>query len=159
MAEVSLRPITTKNFGECIALQVADHQKELVAPNVKSLAQAYVNSTLSPFGIYDAAAHYQETPPMLGFIMCEIANAVGFILRLMVAEKHQCKGYGKAAMLEAIRRLKLHPEVEIIATSHLKKNKTAATLYKSLGFINWDHEVKEKVPHERYLILQENQTI
>jgi|GEM_PF-6950688 diamine N-acetyltransferase len=64
----------------------------------------------------------------------------------MVDEKHQGKGYGKAAMLELIRRLKLHPEVEIIATSHLKTNKTAASLYKSLGFVDWDHGARRYWP-------------
>ena len=55
MVKVSLRPITKENFNECISLEVADHQKDLVATNVKSLAEAYVNPMLYPFGIYDAS--------------------------------------------------------------------------------------------------------
>jgi diamine N-acetyltransferase len=31
----------------------------------------------------------------------------------MIAERFQGKGYGRAAMLEVIRRLKLHPDVEL----------------------------------------------
>ena len=54
--------------------------------------------------------------------MYALSNARGFILRLMIDEKFQRRGYGKAAMVEVIRRLKLHPEVERIATSHDRKN-------------------------------------
>ena len=156
MAEVSLRPITKENFNECISLKVAEHQKELVATNVYSLAEAYVNPILHPFGIYNASAHHQKKPVMLGFTMYELEVAVGFILRLMIDEKYQRKGYGRAAMIEVIRRLKLHPEVEIIATSHLRKNEAAARLYESLGFVDWETEWAKGIPHERYLILNED---
>jgi len=156
MTKVSLRPITKENFNECVSLEVAEHQKELVATNVQSLAEAYVNPTLHPFGIYDASAHCKKNPDIVGFTMYELAAAVGFILRLMVDEKYQRKGYGRAAMLEVIRRLKLHPEVEIIATSHLRKNKVAARLYESLGFVDWETEWAKDLPHERYMILKED---
>jgi hypothetical protein len=48
------------------------------------------------------------------------------------------QGYGRAAMVEVIRRLKLTPEVEMIATSHRCSNTVAARLYRSLGFVSWD---------------------
>ena len=155
MIKVSLRAITQANFHECISLTVADDQKDLVASNVKSLAEAYVNPTLHPFGIYDASAHYKKNPAMVGFTIYEIAEAVGFILRLMIDEKYQRKGYGRAAMIEVIRRLKLHPEVEIIATSHLRENEAAAKLYESLGFVDWETELVKDISHERYLILKD----
>jgi diamine N-acetyltransferase len=62
-------------------------------------------------------------------------------------------------MVEVIRRLKLHPEVERIATSHDRKNEAAARLYESLGFVDWEHELRgDEYSGERYLILQENCT-
>ena len=89
--------------------------------------------------------------------MYELTDAVGFILRLMIGEKFQRKGYGRAAMLEVIRRLKLHPEVERIATSHVRENETAARLYEGLGFVEWEHELRgEEYSGERYLILEED---
>ena len=97
---------------------MADAQRNFIASNVKSLAEAYVNPTLHPFGIYDAKAHYQANPIMVGFTMYEIVDAVGFISRLMIDEKYQRKGYGRAAMIEVMRRLRLYPDVERIATSH-----------------------------------------
>ena len=41
-------------------------------------------------------------------------------------------------MVEVIRRLKLTPEVEMIATSHRRSNTVAAHLYRSLGFVAWE---------------------
>ena len=156
MAKVSLRPITPENLDECISLKVADHQTGFIASNVQSLAQAAVSTTYHPFGIYDADAHYRANPPMVGFVMYGISNARGFILRLMIDEKFQKRGYGRAAMVEVIRKLKLHPEVERIATSHDRKNEAAARLYESLGFVDWKHESRTDNSGERYLILQED---
>ena len=156
MAKVSLRPITPENLDECISLKVADHQKGFVDPNIYSLAKASVSPNYHPFGIYDADAHYRSSPAMVGFIMYDLSNAVGFILRLMVDEKFQRRGYGRAAMIEVIRRLKLHSEVERIATSHDRKNEAAARLYDNLGFVDWKHESRTDDSGQRYLILQED---
>lgn len=122
---------------------------------MKSLAEVYVNPTLHPFGIYDAKAHYQANPVMVGFTMYEIVDAVGFILRLMIDEKYHRKGYGRAAMIEVMRRLKLHPDVEQIATSHQRHNEAAAKLYESLGFVEWKSELATENSGEKFLILGE----
>lgn len=155
MAKVHLRKITLDNFQECISLEVNENQKEFLAPNVKSLAQAYVNPNLFPLAIYDAAVmgYIEPQLPMIGFIMYEIVAGVGFILRLMIDSKYQQQGYGKAAMLEVIRRLKLYPEVELIATSHKRGNEAASRLYRSIGFVGWDIEWAVNHESEVYLKL------
>ncbi|KAB8330408.1 GNAT family N-acetyltransferase [Scytonema tolypothrichoides VB-61278] len=110
MAKAHLRKVTLDNFSECMSLKVNESQQEFIAPNVKSLAEAYVNPTLSPLAIYDVKVAGYEKPqlPMVGFIMYEITAGVGFILRLMIEHNYQRQGYGRAASLEVIRRLKLH---------------------------------------------------
>ncbi|NJK50273.1 GNAT family N-acetyltransferase [Candidatus Gracilibacteria bacterium] len=140
MVKVHLRNVTLDNFRECISLEVDKFQQEFVASNVQSLAEAKVNPNLFPLAIYDAAVAGYEKPqlPMVGFTMYDITDGVGFIMRLMVARQYQQQGYGKAAMLEVIRRLKLYPEVELIATSHRRGNEVASKLYRSLGFVDWD---------------------
>ena len=79
MVKVSLRPITPENLDECISLKVANHQKGFVDSNIYSLARAAVSPTYHPFGIYDADAHYQANPSMVGFVMYGLSNARGFI--------------------------------------------------------------------------------
>ncbi|MBU8933536.1 MAG: GNAT family N-acetyltransferase [candidate division Zixibacteria bacterium] len=155
MKQVTLQPITKENYRECINLDVDESQAGLVASNAKSLAEAYVNPTLCPLGIYDVEARGWEKPklPMVGFTMYELVAGVGFILRLMVDQKFQRQGYGKASMIEVIRRLRLHPEVELIATSHQKKNIAAASLYRNLGFKVWDIEWAKEIEDEVFLVL------
>jgi len=155
MAKVHLRPVTLANYRECLALQVEEAQAGLVASNVKSLAEAYVNPTLTPLAVYDAAARgYEEPPtPMVGFTMYELAAGVGFINRLMIDRAYQGKGYGRATMIEVIRRLRLYPEVEMIATSHRRENVAAARLYAGLGFVPWDVAYATADADEIYLRL------
>jgi diamine N-acetyltransferase len=73
-----------------------------------------------------ACGYEQPNVPMVGFAMYEIVAGVGFIMRLMTDWKYQRKGYGRATMVEVIRRIKLCPDVEIIATSYRKENEIAA---------------------------------
>jgi diamine N-acetyltransferase len=155
MTRVHLRNVTLDNFRECINLEVDKHQQELVASNVQSLAEAKVNPNLFPLAIYDAAVAGYEKPqlPMVGFIMYEITDGVGFIMRLMVDRQYQQQGYGRAAMFEVIRRLKLYPEVELIATSHRRGNKVASKLYRSLGFVDWEIDWAKEQETEIFLKL------
>ena len=158
MAKVHLRKVTVDNFFECISLEVKESQKEFIASNVKSLAEAYVNPNLFPLAIYDAKVAGYEKPqlPMIGFTMYEIVAGVGFILRLMIDHKYQQQGYGQGTILELIRRLKLHPEVELIATSHKRGNETAGKLYRSIGFVDWNIDWAINHESEIYLRLDQN---
>lgn len=147
MVKVHLRKVTRENFRECLNLQVAESQKNLVATTTQSLAEAYVDPNLVPLAVYDVAACGYEQPevPIIGFTMYEIVAGVGFVMRLLIDSKYQHQGYGRATMIEVIRRLKLCPEVEVIATSYRKENEVAAKLYQSLGFKQW--EISYAVSH------------
>ena len=158
MAEVHLRRVTRENFDECVGLQVEAEQAGFVATNTQSLAQAFVDSNLFPFAIYDAVAcgHGEPEVPMIGFAMTEMVAGVGFIMRLMIDKKYQRQGYGRAATLELIRRLKLNPEVELIATSYRKENTAAAKLYQALGFRAWNISWAISHPTEIYVKLEDS---
>ena len=157
MASVCLQKITSDNCQECISLRVEDSQVSLIATNAKSLAEASVNSNLVPLAIYDGAALGYERPtvPMVGFTMYELAAGVGFIARLMIDQKFQRKGYGRATTIEVIRRLKLHPEVQLIGTSHRRENRAAGELYRSLGFVSWEVDWAKNDEQETYLMLRD----
>jgi diamine N-acetyltransferase len=89
---------------------------------------------------------------MVGFVMYQVMNYTGFVMRLMVAAEHQGNGYGRAAMHEVIRRLKANPVVERIATSVLATNDAARQLYLSLGFEPFeerDGEAYMRLPYGR----------
>lgn len=157
MVKVHLRKVTRENFRECLSLQVAKSQRDLVATTTQSLAEAYVNSNLMPLAVYDVAVCGYEQPelPMIGFTMYEIVAGVGFVMRLLIDFQHQHQGYGRATMIEVIRRLKLSPEVEVIATSYRKENEFAAKLYQSLGFKQWEISYAVSHPTEVYMKLED----
>jgi diamine N-acetyltransferase len=121
----------------------------------RSLAQAYAIPALVPLAVYDAAARGHETPPAapVGFAMYEVAEGVGFVVRLLIDRRSQRRGYGRATMIEVIRRLRLIPAVELIGTSYRRGNEPAAALYHDLGFVPWEIHYAQKYPDDQFLRL------
>lgn len=136
---LEVRPVTKENWKELIALKVRDDQKHFVASNLYSIAEAQFGEhipgeghwDMMPFGIYD------EDKPV-GFLMIsynyDFARFQGFILRLMVDEKCQGKGYGKFGMNWMLERYRADERVKAVAISYEPDNEAARTLYASLGF-------------------------
>lgn len=157
MTKVHMRPITQTNLRECLNLRVDDTQISFVASTAQSLAEAYVNPNLIPLAVYPIAARGYEQPDvaMVGFTMYELVAGVGFILRLLIDRSAQQQGYGRATMIEVIRRLKLVPDVEIIATSYRRENVAAAQLYAGMGFVPWEIGFATPDHADVYVRLQE----
>ena len=128
-ATITLRPITADNWHECIRLEPGEDQKHFVASNLYSLAESRFRPKLAPLGIY----HGDE---MVGFVMYGLDQDDGnwWIQRIMVAEMHQGKGYGRAALMEVIRRLRAMPDCGRITLSFNPENTRAEKFYESLGF-------------------------
>lgn len=126
---VSLKQITPENFDECINLKVARGQEKFVAPNVKSIAQSKIYPTMNISAVYDE-------DEMVGFVMFGLDpdDEKYYLVRLMVDEKHQGKGYGKAATLEVINQLKQVGDCREVYLSFVPENAGAERLYKSIGF-------------------------
>ncbi len=126
---VSLREITPENFKECVNLKVADDQKTFVAPNVMSIAQSKIYPTMNIRAVYAA-------DEMVGFVMYGLDTDDGkyYLVRLMVDERHQGKGCGKAATLAVIEDLKQIADCGEFYLSFVPENTNAERLYKSIGF-------------------------
>jgi diamine N-acetyltransferase len=126
---IHLKEIDMENFRECIQLKVKEDQKDFVAPNVYSLAEAKADGVSIPLAIYN-----ENT--MVGFIMyCfDQDEDTGYIDRLMVDKRYQGHGFGRSAMIEVIRRLQGIPGCKQIMTSFAHTNAVADSLYTSLGF-------------------------
>lgn len=138
---ISLREITPANFAEIISLKVSESQKNFVASNMYSLAEAYVFRYHRPLAIYA-----DETP--VGFLMYTYVEerAQHWIFRLMIAEAHQRRGYGREAMRMLIEHMRATPGCRQIYISYEPENNGARTLYTSLGFcITGEYEGEEEV--------------
>lgn len=128
--QVTLQVITKENELECIHLKPREDQLDLVASNADSLIHATKEITSKPYGIF-------AEEQMVGFILFdhEIYNdGYYWILRFMIDEEHQSKGYGKLAIKEVIRILQDRSDCQQIRVSHVPHNIAANSLYKHCGF-------------------------
>lgn len=127
---VSLREITPANFKECIDLKVADDQATFVATNVASIAQSKI---VFPKATTLAVYAGEE---MVGFVMFGFDDEENhyYLGRLMIDEKFQGRGYGKAATLAVIEELRKLDDCKEVFLSFVPENTNAERLYKSVGF-------------------------
>ena len=139
---VSLRPVTSANWVECIGLEPTEKQRQamFVSPNVLSLAQAYAERWWVPLAIYAGEV-------MVGFVMYgrwpdEPLSAewgprqpgIHHILRLMVDQRYQGHGYARAALKVLIERVRAEPDARALETNYDLDNMAADHLYTRLGF-------------------------
>lgn len=126
---ITLKEITKDNFKECVNLKVAEEQKNFVASNVFSIAQSKIYPTYLPFAIYAA-------DEMVGFVMYGFDEEEKrfYLGRLMIDEKFQGRGYGKAATLEVIERMRQIEDCREIYLSFVPGNIPAEKLYLDVGF-------------------------
>ncbi len=126
---MSLKEITAENWITAIKLKVKKEQEGFVASNAISIAQSKFMSFLECYGIY-------VDEEMVGF------SALGknpdddtlWIVRHMIDENYQGKGYGKAGlktvidfMIEKFKPIEIFLDVE-------ENNEIATKLYLKAGF-------------------------
>lgn len=128
--QVDLRDISRENWNDCVKLKVSPDQERFVASNAFSLCQANYEDGWRPMGVYDGDR-------MVGFIMfsrCRHPEWGYWIVRVMVDAEHQKKGYGRAALREALELLAAEPDCDEVFISQAFDNTVAERLYLSAGF-------------------------
>ncbi len=152
---LSIRPVTKSNWQALTRLKVRQDQNHFVAPNVYSMLEAHYGYDepdgsghwdMFPYGIYD-----EETP--VGFLMYGHNFASqrfeAFIIRLMVDETQQGKGYGTFGMQQMLETFRRDERIRNVGISYEPNNEVARRLYASLGFV----ETGEIVDGEMLAIL------
>lgn len=122
---ITLQPVTAENWRESVRLQVSDEQKRYVAPNVYSIAESRFEPSCVLLTIY-------ADDVMVGFFMYDADTY--YIVRFMIDERFQGKGYGRAAMqllLDQFEREYAHAEASL---SFVPGNAVAEALYEKVGF-------------------------
>lgn len=138
---VTLLPIDEINWFVAVELSVTDEQDGFVWSNGNSLAQAHYEPWWIPLGVYAG-------DEMVGFVMhgrwpdrpVNAAHSLptpgnDHIARLMIDKDHQGKGYGRAAMVALIKRIKAQGDCRVIEVCFNPDNSVAERLYASLGFV------------------------
>ena len=120
------------NYLSVLDLSVSAEQRDFVATNQYSLAQAYVQPECVPLALY------AENKPV-GFAMYSLDadDHQYWIYRLMIDQRYQGVGYGREAMELLINRIRGLSDEEhaCIFISFEPENKVAKSLYESLGFV------------------------
>jgi diamine N-acetyltransferase len=155
--EIRLVKIDTGNFRDIVMLEVKEEQKNFVAHNAYSLAEAYANLArgrfVQPFGIY--AGDVPVGFLMIGYFRKEDARPeereegvetmdfeYGNYLfwRFMIDTEHQGRGYGRKAMQLALDYIRTNPAgpAEYCWLSYEPENEAAKELYRSFGFVEYE---------------------
>ena len=128
---VRLAPVDAANWADVARLRVAEDQANLLSPNVWSLAEAGFEPGHVPRAIV-----LDDAP--VGFCMyCpddEPGSDVAWLFRFMIAEGHQGKGVGAAALRLVVDEM-LATGAARLRTMHKPDNEVAARLYAAAGFV------------------------
>jgi len=144
-----IRPITGENWRELTKLHVREDQRHFVASNVMSIAESQFGFDEPEHGHWDFHSFgiYDDVP--VGFLMYgynfEHPKRQAFIIRLMVDEKYQGKGYGRFAMQEMIESFRADERIREVGISYEPENEVARRLYASLGFIEPGEMLEQEV--------------
>jgi len=142
---VILRDIDMNNFREVISLELSYEDKQMVAPNMYSLAEAYADKVSIPKAIY-------HDNLLVGFIMYCLneTEKKAYVKRVMIATEFQGKGYGKEALQIVLEELKIGEGINQVQLSYHPDNEKGRRVYKKLGFV----ETTEYVDGEVVAILE-----
>jgi diamine N-acetyltransferase len=138
--EITLRKITEETLWGILKLEVNEHQGKFVASNAVSIAEAHFSNYAWFRGIYNG-----DDP--IGFVMLYLDKKKPeyYLWRFMIAEQHQGKGFGYAAMQLVIQHVKSLPNAMELVTSYVPGEGNPAPFYKKLGFYEtgeWDDDEK-----------------
>ena len=152
MDKITLEKITYNNYIKVVwGLNVKRNQKNFVASNANSLAEAYVAITNG--GVALPFAICKNKKPV-GFLMigygisedeeidtdnpafAKIIKEGYCIWRFMIDKRYQGKGYGKKAMSLALDYIRTFPcgKADVCWLSYEPENEVAKKLYSSFGF-------------------------
>ncbi len=139
--KITLKEINAETVWPIMKLNVAENQRNFVAPNANSIAEAYF--------IKEAwfRAIYAGDKPV-GFVMlyADEKKPEYFLWRLMIDSEHQGKGYGYLAMEQVIDHVKTLPGARELLASYNPGEGNPSPFYYKLGFEETgEWEDKEKV--------------
>ena len=142
---IRFKEITNANIWKVCALEPFEAQKDFVAENIQSLAEAYAtrnegNNAL-PLAVYNDA-------DLVGFIMIgkgtvgnkdesELIRENYSLWRLMIDKRYQGRGLGRQTLDAAIALIRTFPfgEAKKVWLSYEPENTRARDIYRKYGFM------------------------
>jgi diamine N-acetyltransferase len=126
---VTLREITEDTVRTICNLSVGEEQKQFVASNAVSIAQAYFSKHA-----WFRAIYADDTP--VGFLMLydDSEKPEYFLWRLMVDARYQGMGFGRRGLEVLIEYVKTRPNATELFTSFHEAKGSPQGFYEKIGF-------------------------
>jgi diamine N-acetyltransferase len=128
---VTLRPIDDDNVRAVIDLDVADDQRAFVAPNVRSLAEAFATTKVWVRAIYAG-----ETPVGFAMLSDDDERPRYYLWRFMVDARYQGMGFGGAALDLVHEYVRSRPGGDRIHLSYVPDDGGPGPFYRSFGYVD-----------------------
>lgn len=142
---IQFKEITNANIWKVCALEPFDEQKDFVAENLQSLAEAYATrnegGNALPLAVYNDAE-------LIGFVMIgkgtvgnenesELIKKNYSLWRLMIDKNYQGRGLGRQTLDAAIALIRTFPfgEAKKVWLSYEPENIRARDMYRKYGFV------------------------
>lgn len=142
---IRFEEISNQNVWKVCALEPFEEQKNFVAENVQSLAEAYATRNEGNNAL-PLAVYHEDV--LIGFVMigkgtvgneepCELIAQNYCLWRLMIDKRFQGKGYGRQTIAAVIDLVKTYPfgPAEKLWLSYEPENTHARDLYLRCGFV------------------------
>lgn len=144
--EIEFVSIDKDNWKQFIAIDVHEDQKQYVASNLHSMAEAQFYEGSEFYGLavdgenvgFTLLFHSVDEPHM------------GYIVRYMIAAEHQGRGYGIAGLHKIIQYFKDLGKTEVSLTV-IPENEGARNVYEKIGFENTKEIIEGELKY-RYLL-------
>ena len=138
--EITLREITKETVRAVCRLEVAENQKNFVAPNAVSIAQAHYEPKA-----WFRAAYADEEP--VGFVMVyeDTEKPEYFLWRFMIDQGHQGSGFGRRVLEMVIDRVRGQPGATTLLTSYVPGDGSPGPFYHRMGFVDTGEMEGEEV--------------
>ena len=142
---IRFEEITNRNIWKVCMLEPFEDQKDFVAENIQSLAEAYATRNEGN-NVLPLAVYVDDT--LIGFVMIgkgtvgneeesDLIKENYSLWRLMIDHKYQGKGLGKQTMDAVMALIRTFPfgEAKKVWLSYEPENTRARKLYHQYGFV------------------------
>ncbi len=128
---VTLQKIDEDNVRSVIRLEVAGHQRSMVATNAVSLAQYAVSPKAWTRAIY------ADDVPVGYVLLYDDADAPEYFLwRFMIDRRYQGSGFGRKAIELVVEYVRTRPQASNLLTSYVPTPGGPGPFYHRLGFVD-----------------------
>ncbi|MBP9501973.1 MAG: GNAT family N-acetyltransferase [Candidatus Promineofilum sp.] len=128
---VSFRKVTKENLDAVLTLKVKPEQRNFVADNAVSIAEAH----FEPKAWY-RAIYADETP--VGFVMLHDDPQAGeyYLWRLMIGARYQGLHFGERAMQLLIDYVRTRPDATELLVTYVPAEGSPQPFYRRFGFVD-----------------------